>query len=144
MKLLYTAQSHSIDGRNGHVETTDGNLKFDLASPGSPQAKPGTTNPEQLFACGYAACFGGAVDFLAKKQGVDAGGATVDADVNLHQDDNGFFLSVTMKVHVPNLDKTAAEKLVQATHEFCPYSKATKGNIKVDLVVNGESLAKAA
>ncbi len=144
MKKLYTAQARSIGGRNGHTETTDGTLKLDLASPGAPNAKPGTTNPEQLFACGYAACFGGALDFIAKKQGVDATGAEINAEVNLNQDDNGFFISATMKVTLPNLDKATAEKLVKATHEFCPYSKATRGNIEVNLVVNDEPLAKAA
>ena len=144
MKKLYTAQATSIGGRNGHTESSDGSLKLDLATPGAPNAKPGTTNPEQLFACGYAACFGGALDFIAKKQGVDAFGAEIHSEVDLNQDDNGFFISVTLKVTVPNLDKAAAQKLVEATHQFCPYSKATRGNIDVTLVVNDQKLAKAA
>lgn len=144
MKTLFTTHSHSTGGRAGHVETTDGVLKFDLSMPGAPNAKPGSTNPEALFACGYAACFGGALDFIAKKQGLDASGATVGADVSLNQDDNGFFLSVVMNVMLPNLSGATAEKLVHDTHGFCPYSKATRGNIDVALVVNGSPLAKAA
>lgn len=144
MKKLYTAQAKSVGGRNGHSETTDGTLKLDLASPGAPNAKPGTTNPEQLFACGYAACFGGALDFLAKKQGVDASQAVINCEIDLNQDDNGFFLSGTMRVSLPGMEKSAAEKLVTATHEFCPYSKATRGNIEMKLIVNDEALAKAA
>lgn len=144
MKKLYTAQATSIGGRNGHAETSDGALKLDLASPGAPNAKPGTTNPEQLFACGYAACFGGALDYISKKQGVDASKAEIHSEVSLNQDDNGFFISVVMNVQLPGMDKAQAEKLVQATHEFCPYSKATRGNIDVVLQVNDQPLAKKA
>ena len=144
MKTLYTAHAKTVGGRNGTAETTDGTLKFTLTSPGTPNAKPGSTNPEQLFACGYAACFGGALDLIAKKQGVDASKAEVNADVNLNQDDNGFILSVVMNVLLPGMDSETAKKLVEATHQFCPYSKATRGNIDVQLVVNNEKLAKAA
>ncbi|MBY0408289.1 MAG: organic hydroperoxide resistance protein [Rickettsiales bacterium] len=144
MTKLYTAEAKSIGGRNGVSQATDGSLKFELATPGAPNAKPGTTNPEQLFACGYAACFGGALDFIAKKQGIDAKGAEVNCAVDLNKDDNGFFLSATMKVTLPGMDKVQAEKLVQATHEFCPYSKATRGNIDVTLMVNDQPLAKKA
>ena len=144
MKKLYTAQAKSLGGRNGHAETSDGALKLDLASPGAPNAKPGTTNPEQLFACGYAACFAGALDYISKTQGVDASKAEINSEVDLNQDDNGFFLSVTIHATLPGMDKAAAEKLVQATHEFCPYSKATKGNIEVNLIVNDEALSKKA
>jgi lipoyl-dependent peroxiredoxin len=144
MKTLYTAKAHSTGGRNGRSETTDGTLKFDLATPGAPNARPGTTNPEALFACGYAACFGGALDFMAKKQGIDASKAAVNCDVSLNQDDNGFFLGVVMNVSLPGMDPAAAAKLVEATHQFCPYSKATRNNIKVELKVNDQDLAKAA
>jgi osmotically inducible protein OsmC len=144
MKTLYTAKAHSTGGRNGHAQTSDGALKLDLASPGAPNAKPGTTNPEQLFACGYAACFGGALEFLAKKDGLDVTGAAVNSEVNLNQDDNGFFISVVLNVSLPGMDKAVAEKLVHATHQFCPYSKATRGNIDVTLKINDAPLAKAA
>lgn len=144
MKTLYTAKAHSTGGRNGHAQTSDGALKLDLASPGAPNAKPGTTNPEQLFACGYAACFGGALEFLAKKDGLDVTGAAINSEVNLNQDDNGFFISVVLNVSLPGMDKAVAEKLVHATHQFCPYSKATRGNIDVTLKINDAPLAKAA
>jgi len=144
MKTLYTAHATNKGGRNGHSETSDGNLKVDLASPGAPNAKPGTTNPEQLFAAGYSACFGSALELVAKKQGVDASNAIIAADVNLNQDDNGYFLSVTLKVTTPNVTGEAAQKLVEASHQICPYSKATRGNIDVTLVVNEEPIKKAA
>ena len=144
MKTLYTAHVTNSGGRNGHSESSDGSFKVDLASPGAPNAKPGTTNPEQLFAAGYSACFGGALEFVAKKQGVDASGATIAADVNLNQDDNGFFISVTLNVTVPNVQGEAAQKLVEATHQFCPYSKATRGNIDVTLIVNEQPIQQAA
>jgi lipoyl-dependent peroxiredoxin len=144
MKTLYTAHAKNTGGRHGHSETDDGALKVDLASPGAADAKPGSTNPEQIFACGYSACFGSALEQVAKKQGVDASGAVVSADVSLNQDDNGYFISVVLEVTVPSIDQPAAEKLVEATHQVCPYSKATRGNIDVTLKANGKSLAKAA
>ncbi len=145
MTIIYTAHATTKGGRNGHSETDDGTLKLDLASPGGPKSKPGvTTNPEQLFACGYSACFGGALEFLGKQQGIDASQSSVAADVNLHKGDDGFSLSVTLHVTLPGVPQDAANKLVQATHAFCPYSKATRGNIKVDFTVNKQALAAAA
>ena len=141
MKTVYTAHAHAINGREGHAETDDGKVKVDLSRPGSNGAG---TNPEQLFACGYAACFGGAVQYIAGQRKLDVGQVTVHADVNLNQDENGFFLSVTLNVDLPMLDQAAAEDLVAATHQFCPYSKATRGNIEVTLQANGKQLAKAA
>lgn len=135
MKTLYTAHAKVKGGRNGHGETDDGNINVDLASPGSPRAKPGTTNPEQLFAVGYAGCFGGALEFIAKKDNIDVSQSEVHADVSLNQDDNGFFLSVTLSVSMPGIDKDVAEQLLEKTHQFCPYSKATRGNIEVTLKV---------
>lgn len=138
MKTLYTAHATVKGARNGHAETSDGALKLELATPGAPNAKPGTTNPEQLFACGYAACFGGAVEFVAKQQKLDASGAKVHSDVSLNQDDKGFFISVTLSVEIPNLDQKQAEQLVAAAHQVCPYSKATRGNIEVTLKASGK------
>ena len=141
MKTLYTAHAHVTNGREGHAETDDKKISVDLSRPGS--TGPGT-NPEQLFACGYAACFGGAVQHIAKTKNLDVGQVTVHADVDLNQDDNGFFISATLNVDLPTLDQAEAEALVAATHEFCPYSKATRGNIAVTLQANGKPLAKAA
>ena len=137
MAIVYTAHAISTGGRQGHVETDDKKLSFDLSSPG---AGGSGTNPEQLFACGYAACFGGAAQFIAKQQGLDLGQVTLKCDVDLNKDDNGFHLSVTMDVQLPDLDDAKATKLVQDTHAFCPYSKATRNNIDVKLKVNGKAI----
>ena len=142
--ILYTAHAKSIGGRNGYAKTDNDVLKLDLASPGAPNAKPGSTNPEQLFACGYAACFGSALEFVAKQQKIVIADAQVQADVSLNQDDNGYFISVTLNVLLPELAKDTAAKLVQAAHLVCPYSKATRGNIDVKLKVNEQPLAVAA
>lgn len=134
----YTAHATTTGGRNGHVETSDGLLKVDLSVPkdiGGP-GKPHTSNPEQFFAAGYSACFGGAVDYAAKLEKVHAGAVTVIADVTLHASDAGFYLSVHLKTHVEGVDHATAERLVQKAHnEICPYSKATRNNVEVTLEV---------
>lgn len=135
MKVLYTAHATAKGGRNGHVETDDKKLAFDLVKPWENTGKSGT-NPEQLFACGYAACFGGALEFVAKQDGVHIVGATVNANVSFIQEDNGGFkLGVELKVHIPNVNHEVADKLVHEAHQICPYSKATRGNIEVKLTV---------
>lgn len=142
MKTLYTAHADVKGGREGRAETDDKQLSVNLASPGSGKAG---TNPEQLFACGYAACFGSAVAHVAKLQKLDAGQVDVKADVALNQDDNnGFFLAVELNVSVPKLDSKTAEKLVQDAHNTCPYSKAVRGNVQVRLKANGTDLRLAA
>jgi len=143
-KILYTAHATAIGGRNGYAKTDDEVLKLDLSSPGSPNAKPGSTNPEQLFACGYAACFGSALEFVAKENKVTIEDAQVQADVTLNKDESGFFISVTLNVSLPGLAKDAAAKLVEAAHQVCPYSKATRGNIEVTLKANDHALKQAA
>ena len=140
MKNLYTAHATSVGGRSGHVETDDNRLSFNLM----PSNSLNGTNPEQLFACGYAACFGSALDAVAKKQNLQTGEITVQISIDLNQDDNGYFLGATLNVQVPALDKAQAEKLVQDAHQMCPYSKATRGNIDVTLKANDQKLAKAA
>ena len=140
-KTLYTAHATSVGGRGGHVETDDKRVAFDL----TPSNSKTGTNPEQLFACGYAACFGSALDAVAKKQNLQTGEITVQIDVALNQnDEGGFFLAATLNVSAPSLDKAAAEKLVATAHTVCPYSKATRGNIDVTLKVNDQLLPKAA
>lgn len=141
MKMLYTAHARAVGGREGHAETDDKKVSVDFATPGS--GKPGT-NPEQLFACGYGACFGGALAYVARQQKVDIGTPEVAADVSLNQGDDGFSISVVLNISIPKLDKAAAGKLVQTAHTVCPYSKATHGNIEVTLKVNGQPLAQAA
>ena len=137
MTALYTARATATAGRNGHGETDDGVVKVDLSVPkamGGP-GKDGATNPEQLFAVGYAACFGGAVEFVAGQHKVKHQGVTVDSAVTFNKDDSGFFLSVVLTVGIAGVDRATAEKLVAEAHTVCPYSKATKGNIKVELKV---------
>lgn len=140
-KTLYTAHATAIGGREGHAETDDQKISVDFAAPGS--GKPGT-NPEQLFACGYGACFGGALAFVARQQKLDIGTPNVKVDVSLNQGDEGFFISAVLNVSLPALDHETAEKLVAAAHTVCPYSKATRGNIDVQLKVNDKLLSKAA
>lgn len=137
MQIVYTAHATVTGGRNGHGETDDKKVNVDLSSPGT--AGNGT-NPEQLFAVGYAACFGGAVQFLAKQQSLEVGNVTIKCDVNLHKGDAGFALSAVMDVALPDMAPEAAKKLVHDTHQFCPYSKATRGNIDVTLKVNGNAI----
>jgi osmotically inducible protein OsmC len=137
MAVIYTAHATATGGRDGHTETDDKKVSFDLSGPGSGGAG---TNPEQLFAAGYAACFSGAAQFIAKQHGLEMGKIEVKADVNLHKDDNGFSLSAVMDVSLPDLDRTKAVALVEETHQFCPYSKATRGNMDVQLKVNGEPI----
>jgi Ohr subfamily peroxiredoxin len=135
----YTATATTTGGRNGHVDTSDGLLHFDLSVPkdiGGP-GQPGATNPEQLFASGYSACFGGAIDYVAKLEKVQVHEVKVTADVTLHADPaKGFYLSAVLKVSLPGVDRATAERLAKRAHEeVCPYSKATRGNVKVDVVV---------
>jgi osmotically inducible protein OsmC len=137
MKTLYTAHAISHSGRDGHVETDDKVLDLAISPPTS--GKEGT-NPEQLFAAAYSACFGGAVDAVAKKQGVDPGEVRVEADVSLNQDDNGFFISVTLTTTLQNADAAAAARIVSGAHQMCPYSKATRDNIEVSLIANGQRI----
>ncbi|HEX3346798.1 MAG TPA: organic hydroperoxide resistance protein [Acetobacteraceae bacterium] len=134
----YTATATTLGGRNGHVESSDGLIKLDLSVPkaiGGP-GKPNTSNPEELFAAGYSACFGGAVEYAARLEKVQAGPVSATADVTIHASDSGFYLSVKMKVKVDGVDKATAQKLVEKAHaEICPYSKATRNNVKVELEV---------
>lgn len=142
-KTLFTAHAKTKGGRNGKSQTTDGRLSFDLATPGGP-TKPNATNPEELFACGYSACFGSAVEHVAKAKKLSIEGAEIHADVSLNQGDDGFFISVALHAVIPNLDQETAEQLVQEAHQVCPYSKATRGNVDVKLSVNNHALAEAA
>jgi Ohr subfamily peroxiredoxin len=144
MKTLYTAHAITEGGRNGHSQTTDGKLKFELAMPGGPTKKTGTvTNPEELFACGYSACFGSALEYVAGQKKIAISGYAVQADVSLNSGDDGFSLGITLNVSIPNMDQTAAQSLAEAAHQVCPYSKATRGNVDVKIHVAPAALAKA-
>jgi osmotically inducible protein OsmC len=130
----YVAHATTVGGRNGHVETSDGLLKANLSIPksiGGP-GKPDASNPEQFFAAGYSACFGGSVEYAAYLEKVKTGPITVTADVTLRVTDGDFRLSVQLKTHVDGVDRAVAERLVAKAHnEICTYSKATRNNIVV-------------
>jgi Ohr subfamily peroxiredoxin len=137
MEPLYTATAHATgDGRNGHATTDDGILDVDLRVPKELGGAGGATNPEQLFAAGYAACFHSALKLVAAKDKLDVTGTEVSASVSLGMlDTGGFGLSVELDVFAPALDRAIAEDLVARAHEVCPYSNATRGNVAVALTV---------
>jgi osmotically inducible protein OsmC len=142
MKPLYTATATASGGRNGHVESSDGMVRLDLAIPAAMGGPGGGSNPEQLFAAGYAACFHSALQFVAGQQKLDVSGSTVTGHVSIGMRDGapGFDLAVKHQVSLPTLDQVAAETLVAAAHEVCPYSNATRGNIVVEFeTVGGQS-----
>lgn len=141
MKVLYTAEVTAVGARHGHAKSSDGLLDVPLALPPQMGGKGEATNPEQLFGAGYAACFGGAVEFLAQQQKLNIGTVTVKAKVGIGPFDEGrgegFTLRVDLDVTVQELNQAAAEKLVAAAHRVCPYSNATRGNIDVNLTAHG-------
>ena len=137
MPVLYTAHTTVTGGRDGHAESDDKRLSLDLSRPGA--AGKGT-NPEQMFAAGYAACFSGAIGFVAGQKKLETGTITIQSEVTLNQDDTGFFIGATLNVLLPTLDKKEAETLVREAHKVCPYSKATRNNIAVTLKLNGQPL----
>ena len=142
-KTLYSAKATVTGGRGeGHGRTDDGKLEVDLRLPtemgGS--AEDGGTNPEQLFAVGYAACFEGAIGVVGRRHKVETGDVSIDSTVSLHPTpEGGFQLSVGLDVSIPQAESTEqAKEIVAAAHEVCPYSNATRGNIDVALTANGE------
>lgn len=132
--IAYTAKSHVTGGRDGHGATDDSVLDVDLRTPTEMGGPGGGTNPEQLFAVGYGACFQGALGLAGKEAGVDVSKSTVDLEVGIGKEGESFGLSVKIKVSVPGLDKDKVQQLADRTHELCPYSKATRGNIPVEVV----------
>ncbi len=138
MTPLYTASAVSTgDARNGHVQSTDGILDFDVRVPKEMGGAGGATNPEQLFAAGYAACFHQALKAVGGKAGVDMADSEVVADVTIGnaEDGSGFQLAVQLEVTVPGTDAETAKSLAEQAHQMCPYSRATRGNIEVNLTV---------
>lgn len=139
MKMLYTAHATTIAGREGHSETDDKRLSLKLSSPGKGSSG---TNPEQLFACGYSACFGSAIDAIAKKKELMLKEIKVQADVALNQaDDGGYFLSVVLNVSLLDIEQSLAEHLIKDAHKICPYSKATRNNVVVKLKANNREIS---
>jgi osmotically inducible protein OsmC len=141
MQVLYTADVTAEGARHGHVRSSDGLLDFDLALPPGMGGKGNKTNPEQLFAAGYAACFGGAVEYQAMLAKKKTGVVRVQAHVSVGPFDEGkgegFTLRVELDVTIPEVDQATAEELVAAAHRGCPYSNATRGNIEVLLTAYG-------
>ncbi|GAA2143259.1 organic hydroperoxide resistance protein [Kitasatospora kazusensis] len=134
MDALYTAVA-TANGREGRAVSSDGQVDLPLAMPPALGGNGQGTNPEQLFAAGYAACFASALGLVGRQAKVDTGDISVTAEVSIGKDDTGFGLSVVLRVELP--DSLAGETghlLVKQAHEVCPYSKATRGNISVELV----------
>jgi osmotically inducible protein OsmC len=127
-KVLYTAKAHTTGGRDGASRTDDGKLDVKLSPPG----QGGGTNPEQLFAAGYSACFIGAMKAVAGKQKITLpADLSIDAEVDLGPIPNAYGIAVRMNVSLPGMDRAAAQQLIDTAHQVCPYSNATRGNIDV-------------
>ena len=128
-KLLYTAKTHTTGGRDGASRSSDGRLDVKLSTPG---AAGSGTNPEQLFAAGWSACFEGAMARAAQQMKIALpADLAIDAEVDLNLAEDGFFLGARLNVSVPGVDRAVAQRVVEAAHQICPYSKATRGNINV-------------
>ena len=141
IKAVFTAEATVTGGRNGHAEAADHSVSVNLSVPkamGGP-GKPNTTTPEHLFACGYAACFGGALDFVASQKKKNAKGASVTCSVSIGpRDAGGFGLAVKLHVVDTTLPQAELQALAMEAHEkICPYSHATRGNVPVDVTVQG-------
>jgi lipoyl-dependent peroxiredoxin len=140
-KVIYTAEAHVTGGRlAGHGRTTDGALEVDLRIPSEMGGEGGGTNPEQLFAVGFASCFESALSVVARREKRDADDAEIESKVNLiPTEDRGFGLAVELDVRLPSVsDPDEAKRIVAAAHKVCPYSNATRGNVDVTLTANGE------
>ena len=134
VKPLYTASATATGGRAGHVISADGILDLDLRPPAEMGGPGGATNPEELFAAGYAACFQSALAVVGRRKGVDTSASTVEADVTIGTvGGGGYGLAVNLRVLVPGVDADTVQALTEAAHEVCPYSNATRGNIEVTL-----------
>lgn len=129
--IVYTARASATGGRSGRATSEDGILDVSLTAP-KETGGPGTgTNPEQLFAAGYAACFQGALGLVAKKQGVDTSGSLVTAEVGFGPEGESVAITVNLRVVVPGLEIDRVQELAEVAHQTCPYSKATRGNVPV-------------
>ena len=133
MAIHYETKATNVGGRKGHVYTDDRALDIDIVPPAQADGK--ATNPEQLFAAGYASCFNGAVQHMIKEAGMTAE-STVKARVSLYNlDDGGYQIGVVLEVHIDGISEEEAQKIAEDAHEFCPYSKATRGNIDVEVTI---------
>jgi Ohr subfamily peroxiredoxin len=142
-KVLYTAEATVTGGRaEGHGRTSDGTLEVELRSPSELGGEGGGTNPEQLFAIGYAACFEGAIGVVGRRERAEVGDVSIDSRVSLLPvEGGGFKLAVALDVSLPQVeDLEQAAQIVAAAHQVCPYSNATRGNIDVELTANGQAV----
>jgi osmotically inducible protein OsmC len=142
-RVIYTAEAHVTGGRaEGHGRSSDGALEVDLRTPEEMGGSGGGTNPEQLFAVGYAACFESALGAVARRRRQDAGDVSIDSKVMLMPtEDRAFKLAVALAVTLPSVDDAdEAVELVRAAHQVCPYSNATRGNVDVSLSANGRDV----
>jgi lipoyl-dependent peroxiredoxin len=131
-KPLYTARATATGGRSGHAVSEDGILDLDLRPPKEMGGPGGATNPEELFAVGYAACFQSALGVVGRRQDVDTSNSTVEADVTIGTvPGGGYGLAVAIRVSIPGVEPETVQALAQAAHQVCPYSNATRGNIDV-------------
>ncbi|MFI0238867.1 organic hydroperoxide resistance protein [Streptomyces sp. NPDC016845] len=136
MDALYTAVATATHGRDGRAVSSDGLIDLQLGIPASMGGNGEGSNPEQLFAAGYAACFGSALGLVGRSAKVDVTDAAVTAEVSIGKQGEGFGLSVVLRVELPDsVDQETGRKLVEQAHQVCPYSNATRGNIDVDLVI---------
>ncbi|MFT4848761.1 MAG: osmotically inducible protein OsmC [Sediminicola sp.] len=135
MKTLYEATSTAVGGRGGHVSTEDNKIDLNLSVPQSMGGDSGSgVNPEQLFGCAYASCFGGAIAVIAKKKRIDIGSDySVSATIGFCEDEDGAFLEATLDCYIPGVDVKTGESIINLAHEICPFSKATEDNITVTL-----------
>jgi len=145
MRILYTAQAVVHGGRGGHGRTSDGRLEVDLSVPEEMGGNGGPgTNPEQLFAVGYAACFQSALQGVARGRELDVSDSTINAQVGIGPTGHGGFgLTVALDLQVPQLTRRDAEDLMARAHERCPYSNAIRGNVDVTLTVDGKRLDRS-
>jgi osmotically inducible protein OsmC len=127
-QTLYTGKVHVTGGRDGSARSDDGRLDIKLSTPGGPGAG---TNPEQLLAAGWSACFQGAMAIAAKQMDLKLGDVAIDAEIDLNLADGGFFLGARQNISLPGLDPALAHQVIEAAHRTCPYSKALQGNIDV-------------
>ncbi|WP_030980213.1 organic hydroperoxide resistance protein [Streptomyces sp. NRRL S-1824] len=136
MEALYTAVATATHGREGRAVTSDGKLDLQLAIPVEMGGSGQGTNPEQLFAAGYAACFASALGLVGRQAKIDVSDAAVTGEVGIGKQGEGFGLAVTLRVELPGtVDEATGRKLVEQAHQVCPYSNATRGNIPVELVI---------
>ena len=139
MKALYTAHAHATGGREGSAATDDAKVDVKLSTPKELGGGGGAgTNPEQLFAAGYAACFHSALQLTARQRGKDLGDSSVGAKVSIGKEGEGFGLAVELEVVIPGMPHDEAQELADAAHQVCPYSNATRGNIPVEVTVSDD------